>query len=190
MEAQLQGGMSNEELRAALKTKLPNVEPGDRDLSMFALGVESASPASPQGLPATDAGYPPLPDAASTAYISGPQGGEYRPLANSYEPDCAMFSPKQMHAYLDADRALRSDALVKALEALLPFESIHEPPVGFKHLGTTAKLTVSEIRKGRAAIASLRSLHPGAASEWVRPGSALEAVDQLIAADAAAIKKD
>jgi hypothetical protein len=35
-----QGGMSNDELRAAFKAKLPNAEPSERDLTMFALGVE------------------------------------------------------------------------------------------------------------------------------------------------------
>jgi hypothetical protein len=111
----------------------------------------SASPASPQGLPATDAGYSPLPDAASTAYISGPQGGEYRPLANSYEPDCAMFSPNQVYALIDADRALRADVLVKALEAL----------VLAKKWGQA--MTAHEAAYVEAAIAALRSLQPGAA---------------------------
>lgn len=35
-----QGGLDNEQLRAAFKRKLPAVEPTDRDLSVFALGVE------------------------------------------------------------------------------------------------------------------------------------------------------
>ena len=37
---QLQGGMSNDELLAAWKRKLPSVEPTDRELTAFALGVE------------------------------------------------------------------------------------------------------------------------------------------------------
>jgi hypothetical protein len=37
---QLQGGMSNAELLAAWKQKLPGVEPTDRELTSFALGVE------------------------------------------------------------------------------------------------------------------------------------------------------
>lgn len=35
-----QGGLDNEQLRAAFKRKLPAVEPTDRDLTCFALGVE------------------------------------------------------------------------------------------------------------------------------------------------------
>lgn len=35
-----QGGLSNAKLLAAFKSKLPNVEPTDRDLSIFALGIE------------------------------------------------------------------------------------------------------------------------------------------------------
>jgi hypothetical protein len=35
-----QGGLTNDELRAAFTRKLPNVEPSDRDLSVFALGIE------------------------------------------------------------------------------------------------------------------------------------------------------
>lgn len=48
--------------------------------------------------------YPELPEPADSAYINGPQGGEYRSLANSFEPGCAMFSPDQMRAYVDAAR--------------------------------------------------------------------------------------
>ena len=55
--------------------------------------------------PAPVGEYPALPEPSSTAYIQGHSGGEYRTLSDSYEPDCAMFSPQQMHAYLDADRA-------------------------------------------------------------------------------------
>lgn len=36
----LQGGLTNEQLRAAWARKLPGVEPNDRELSAFALGVE------------------------------------------------------------------------------------------------------------------------------------------------------
>lgn len=39
-EALLQGGMDNKELREAWGRKLPGVEPTDRDLTAFALGVE------------------------------------------------------------------------------------------------------------------------------------------------------
>jgi hypothetical protein len=35
-----QGGLSNDELRAAWQLKLPSVKPTDRDLSAFALGIE------------------------------------------------------------------------------------------------------------------------------------------------------
>jgi len=58
---------------------------------------------------------PPLPEPSSTAYIQGHSGGEYRTLSDSYEPDCAMFSPQQMHAYIDADRAQRPDREVRLL---------------------------------------------------------------------------
>ena len=37
---QMQGGMSNDELLAAWKQKLPGIEPTDRELTSFALGVE------------------------------------------------------------------------------------------------------------------------------------------------------
>ena len=37
---QLQGGMTNDELLAAWKQKLPGIEPTDRELTSFALGVE------------------------------------------------------------------------------------------------------------------------------------------------------
>ena len=36
----LQGGMTNDELRAAWKRKLPTTEPTDNQLSCFAIGVE------------------------------------------------------------------------------------------------------------------------------------------------------
>jgi hypothetical protein len=38
-----QGGLNNDDLRAAFKLKLPSVEPTDRDLSMFALGIETGA---------------------------------------------------------------------------------------------------------------------------------------------------
>jgi hypothetical protein len=40
VEQSWQGGLSNDDLLAAFKGKLPNVEPTERDLTMFALGVE------------------------------------------------------------------------------------------------------------------------------------------------------
>ena len=65
--------------------------------------------------PAPVGEHPALPEPSSTAYIQGHSGGEYRTLSDSYEPDCAMFSPQQMHAYIDADRAQRPDREVRLL---------------------------------------------------------------------------
>ena len=47
---------------------------------------------------------PDLPEPADTAYVEGPamQGGEYRTLSKSYEPDCAMYSPNQVRAIQEA----------------------------------------------------------------------------------------
>ncbi len=60
--------------------------------------------------------HPPLPEGANMASIQGPQGSEYRLLSRDYEPGCAMFSPEQMHTYLDTDRAQRADVIT--LEAI------------------------------------------------------------------------
>lgn len=72
-------------------------------------------PAQAEPAPAPVGEYPALPEPSSTAYIQGHSGGEYRTLSDSYEPDCAMFSPQQMHAYIDADRAQRPDREVRLL---------------------------------------------------------------------------
>ena len=69
----------------------------------------------PVDAPAPVGEHPALPEPSSTAYIQGHSGGEYRTLSDSYEPDCAMFSPQQMHAYIDADRAQRPDREVRLL---------------------------------------------------------------------------
>lgn len=61
---------------------------------------------------------PKLPDQCTMAYFEGRanQGGEYRALANSYEPGCAMFSPEQMRAYA-REHAAALQAEVDALRA-------------------------------------------------------------------------
>lgn len=69
------------------------------------------------------AALPELPKPALTAYVEGPamQGGEYRNLADSYEPGCAMFSPEQMKAYalaaIEAEtercKAISQDAAIR-----------------------------------------------------------------------------
>jgi hypothetical protein len=183
MEAQLQGGMSNEELRAALKTKLPNVEPGDRDLSMFALGVESASSASPQGLPEPDLeiGTKLVPYEERhfrTPGMAAKLG--YTDNLTSY------YKLTTVEALLTA----RSDALVKALEAALKhLEQFADNEyvrgielarrnacLGWEHKAKTGVFGAAEFDAHKAmnlamgshfgiyrAIASLRSLQPGAA---------------------------
>ena len=54
---------------------------------------------------------PDLPRATTMALIMGPQGSEYRPISDGYEPHCAMFSPEQMHAYAQQ----YADAIIAAL---------------------------------------------------------------------------
>ena len=80
------------------------------EMMALALSMNEKTPA-----PAPVGEYPALPEPSSTAYIQGHSGGEYRTLSDSYEPDCAMFSPQQMHAYIDADRAQRPDREVRLL---------------------------------------------------------------------------
>lgn len=89
---------------------------GKLDIADAALRAEVerlADQAEPAPAPVGE--YPALPEPSSTAYIQGHSGGEYRTLSDSYEPDCAMFSPQQMHAYIDADRAQRPDREVRLL---------------------------------------------------------------------------
>jgi hypothetical protein len=42
---------------------------------------------------------PKMPKPVDTAYIEGPQGSEYRSVADSHEPHCAQYSYEQMLAY-------------------------------------------------------------------------------------------
>jgi hypothetical protein len=43
-----------------------------------------------------------LPPPCDTALVQGPQGSEYKMLSDSYEPDCAMYSPNQLIAAVRA----------------------------------------------------------------------------------------
>lgn len=105
---------------------------------------------------------PELPKAAGSAYVQcGFQGPEYRHLADSYEPDCAMYSPNQIKAYGESVR--------QACEA---------------QYGEQIKGLSEALRDARknlcAAATTLESDNTGAVADTIWHGPAETLVDHLI----------